>query len=717
MVTIRVWAGLEDLARVGDWRRVLEIASRRSDQLPLNPSEALIAATAAHSVDDTEARLRFLEIATGATDEQLRHLAEVQLAEMVATDDPDLAVDLVTPVFGRGFSWPLREAAAGVAGSAVNTGIEPSQRASLEAAAKRLPRSLRRSLELELALTDPVRGRGRLEKLLAASTRDLAAFEAAEALIAVEEPTAKEEWRVAQTFYRHAMYDRAALMFERLSEVRDGSVPRDEAAFLRGRCAFRRGRWEEAIAWYEKALRWERSLEKKADIEVHIGRCRELTGDLDEAVEAAVRAVRLKTTDDRRLFLARLRLRRGEPALAEQGIVRLRSRSKRARGETMLAVDAVRRGENGTALRRLEKVRRAPWSIPAAVVAAELAASMGDEDTAVRLLGRISPSAGQFWVDQARKVMSSLPETRIEAWRLQREQDVQGADENSLWPALGRWASLEPDPEEIRLLRGLIEAAFASFGSAVNPTFPEGLAGELWSIGLDHESARWDPAGWPKTNAVVSAWTASQLLEHGFPWRATRSADGAWRQAGSEVPTSALPESLRRSLYPLPNPAFVRRAAEEVGVDWSLLAGVAREESRWDPQALSVVGARGLVQLMPATAVAVAEASGLPAPTPDDLFDPRLNLHLGATELGRLVEAFGGRWAPAVAAYNAGEAQAREWLRQCGPDCTSAQYLLNISFGSTRTYTTEVLSATVSYRELYGDGEQAVNGNRKPVSD
>jgi soluble lytic murein transglycosylase len=106
---------------------------------------------------------------------------------------------------------------------------------------------------------------------------------------------------------------------------------------------------------------------------------------------------------------------------------------------------------------------------------------------------------------------------------------------------------------------------------------------------------------------------------------------------------------------------------------------------------------------MPSTAIAVAAASGLPTPEADDLFDPRLNLRLGATELGRLIETFGGRWAPAVAAYNAGEVQARLWLEQCGPDCTNALYLLNISFGSTRAYTADVLSAAVSYEELYGD--------------
>jgi tetratricopeptide (TPR) repeat protein len=717
MAALRVWAGFEDLARAGDWRKVLEIASRRSGQLPLNPAEALIAATAARAVADDEARLRYLDFATGATDEQLRHLAEVQLAEMVAREEPDLAVELVIPAFGRGFPWPLRQAAATAAGSAVKTGLETSTTKSLEAAAKRLPRSLQRGLELELALTDPVRGRQRLERLLSASTRDLVALEAAEALVANQKPTPEERWRVAQTLYRHAMYDRAAPIFEELSEVRDGSVPRDEAAFLHGRCEFRRGRWSEAAEWYQKALRWERSAEKKAEIEVHVGRCRELEGDLDEAVEAAVRAVRLKTTDDRRLFLARLRLRRGEPDLAEQGIARLRSRSKRARGDIMLAVDAVRRGDNETADRWLKRVRRAPWSIPAAVLAAKLAVTRGDDQSALEQLERVTPSAGQFWVDRARDVMNDLSEQRIEAWRVQREQDVNSADEDSLWPALGSWAMLEADPEEIELLRGMVEAAFASYGSAASPTFPDGLAGGLWSIGLKFEAARWDPSGWPKDDAVVSAWTASQFLVNGFPWRATRSADRAWRQAGSGVPTSVLPESLRHSLFPLPYPALVTQVAREAGVNWSLLAGVAREESRWDPRALSVAGARGLVQLMPATAVAVAEAFGLPAPLPDELFDPQLNLRLGATELGRLVEVFDGRWAPAVAAYNAGEAQAREWLQQCGSDCTDTLYILNVSFSATRTYTAGVLSAAKSYRELYGDEGPRDPGRRAAVND
>jgi soluble lytic murein transglycosylase-like protein/Tfp pilus assembly protein PilF len=703
------WSGLEDLARSGDWERVLEIAARRAYQLPLNPTEAMIAARAARAVSDARAEQRFLEIAAGAADDELQRLAEVQLAELVGAEEPARAVALALPAFGRENPWQVRASATEVSLSAVNVGIEPAQRATLEGSLRKLSRSLRRKLELTLALSDSQNGRNRLERLLAASTRDLVALEAAEALNVFDQTTSKERWRIAKTLYRHAMYDRAVPMFEELSAIRNGSVPRDEAAFLRGRCAFRRGRWKEAVEWYQKALSWERSLEKKAEIEVHIGRCFELEGDLDKAADAAVRAVRLKTTDDRRLFLARLRLRRGEPELAEQGLSRLRSRTDRAHGEVMLAVDALKRGDGIAAQRRLEKIRRSPWAIPAAVLSAELAAKNGDADVALELLDRVKGPVDDFWVNQARLVMGGLPQRQIETWRLRREQDVKDADGVSLWRALGRWAVLEPDPGELRLLRGLVDAAFASFGSTTDPAFSPGLAAELWTIGLEREAARWDSAGWPRSNAVESAWTASQMLAHGFPWRSTRVADGAWRQAGSEVPTSVLPEKLRRALYPLPEPALVREAAAKGGVNWSLLAGVAREESRWDPRALSAVGARGLVQLMPSTAVAVAANSGLPRPLADDLFGPSLNLRLGATELGRLIETFGGRWAPAVAAYNAGEVQARLWLDQCGSECTSALYLQNISFGSTRAYTAGVLSAAVSYSELYGNNGRPSN--------
>jgi soluble lytic murein transglycosylase-like protein/tetratricopeptide (TPR) repeat protein len=694
-------AGLADLARSGDWEKVVEVASRRADQLPLSAGEAMIAAYAARALGDLEAEELFLAGVGAGGGSDLDQLADVLTATLIQTADPERAVELALPAFGRDTSWPVREAAAEATIAALAAGITPERRISVEAAARKLPRSLRRRLELELALSDEEQGRQALDQLLAASTRDLAALQAAETLSAFESLTPSERWRIAMTLYRHALYDRAAPIFEELDSIRDKSIPSDEVAFLRGRCAFRGEQWSEAIAWYQKALSRSRTAERRAVMEVHVARCYELSGEMDAAVEAAQRAVRSKTTDERRLFLARLRLRRDEPDLAAQGISRLKSRKYRAQGEVMLAVDALRRGDRASALRRLERVQQRPWAGPAAVLAAELSFRNGDAGDTLAHLERAAGALDEFWGIVARDLMVKLGQHEVDDWRRRSMLEVDSAEGRSRWLALGRWAGLETDQQVLAGIRQRVEAELGWPQRTGILEFEPGLAAELWNIGLGSEAARWDPSGFPRSDTVASTWSAARFLEYGFPRRATRVADGAWRQAGSEVPSRAMPPDIRQALYPFPEPDLVRSSAASGKIDWSLLAAVAREESRWDARALSAVGARGLVQLMPATAIAVAARVGTPEPTRDDLFDPRISLELGAVELGRLVEVFGGQRAPAVAAYNAGEAQAKLWLEQCGEGCNDALYLMNISFASTRGYTANVLSAATVYAEMY----------------
>ena len=73
--------------------------------------------------------------------------------------------------------------------------------------------------------------------------------------------------------------------------------------------------------------------------------------------------------------------------------------------------------------------------------------------------------------------------------------------------------------------------------------------------------------------------------------------------------------------------------------------------------------------------------------------------------LPHLMAEFDGRWAPAVAAYNAGTPQARLWLEQCGQECSDELFLLNISFRATRNYTADVLAGAWLYQVR--DGEKA----------
>lgn len=694
-------AALDDLARSGEWARVLEVASRRGEQLPLNASEAMIAAHAARVLGDKSAEARFLRLVVEGTNADLAKLASVQLAAVLEPDDPSAAVDLALPSFKRGPPWPLRESATTTVSTAVGRGLDADLRATVEGAAGSLSRSLRRRLELTLAKSGSENTRRRLEKLLEASTADLVALEAAEALMAYEPMTSLEKWRVASSLYRHALYERAKPILEELVGVRHTSIPQDQVLFTLGRCAFRQAEWERALEWYRKAETRAVTADRRAEIEVHIGRTHELAGDLDEAVDAAIKAVRFKTTDDRRLFLARLRLRQGEEALAAQGIGRLRGRTARARGDVMLGLGAMRRGDREAALKRFSGVRRRPWSSPAAVFAAELALAGGDHRMVVELLERAAPGFDAFWGQRARAVMASLPDEVVAVWRDKSRREVDEAHGRSSWRALGSWAKLEPDQrqhEDIRRRVGPVLETGKAFSVA---WFRPGLAGELWKIGLETEAGRWDPTGFPTADAGRSAWTAARFAEFGLAWSAVRVADGAWRQAGSEVPMDAFPVEFQKTAYPLPYRHEVEAAATAGGVDWSLVAAVAREESRWNPRALSVVGARGLVQLMPATAAAVADRLGMPAPTHADLFDPLTSLRLGAAELGRLVAEFDGRMAPAIAAYNAGGPQARLWLAQCGPNCSDELFVANISFGATRNYTSTVLEGASVYSKLY----------------
>jgi soluble lytic murein transglycosylase-like protein len=108
-----------------------------------------------------------------------------------------------------------------------------------------------------------------------------------------------------------------------------------------------------------------------------------------------------------------------------------------------------------------------------------------------------------------------------------------------------------------------------------------------------------------------------------------------------------LPASVRR------HEDAIARAAEQHGVDPSLLAIMVYTESRGRADALSPAGARGLLQLMPATAAEIAEVRGLPAPSIARLEDPAYNLDLGAWYMARQLARFGD--VPlALAAYNAG---------------------------------------------------------------
>lgn len=144
-------------------------------------------------------------------------------------------------------------------------------------------------------------------------------------------------------------------------------------------------------------------------------------------------------------------------------------------------------------------------------------------------------------------------------------------------------------------------------------------------------------------------------------------------------------------IYPLPQAELVRTASARHGVDPALCAAIIRSESGWDAQARSWADARGLMQLLPATAEPLARAEGLADFDGDQLFDPAVNVALGARHLGDLLKMFDGDLDAAIASYNAGEDKVTAWWADFERDGVPAiERVERIPYRETRQYVRRV---------------------------
>jgi len=154
--------------------------------------------------------------------------------------------------------------------------------------------------------------------------------------------------------------------------------------------------------------------------------------------------------------------------------------------------------------------------------------------------------------------------------------------------------------------------------------------------------------------------------------------------------------------YPIRNVPTAPEAPEP-----AIVFGITRQESGFDPRVRSGVGARGMMQLMPETAHAVARRIGEPY-SPSMLDEPDYNMRLGAAYLGHVINDFNGSYVMAAAAYNAGPSRPIEWAAYCGDPRTSSvdpvDFIECIPFSETRNYVMRVLEATTVYRARLNGG-------------
>jgi len=162
----------------------------------------------------------------------------------------------------------------------------------------------------------------------------------------------------------------------------------------------------------------------------------------------------------------------------------------------------------------------------------------------------------------------------------------------------------------------------------------------------------------------------------------------------------AVPRAFWEMVYPFGWRSEVSEAAERTGLDPFLVAAVVREESSYYPRAVSRAGARGLMQLMPATAQPMAENRGLAFRNGSLLDEPGANVQLGTSFLAGLVREFGDPRI-ALAGYNAGPKRARQWWKERKTDDVEA-WVEQIPYDETRQYVKKVMFSWEEYKRIYG---------------
>ena len=178
-------------------------------------------------------------------------------------------------------------------------------------------------------------------------------------------------------------------------------------------------------------------------------------------------------------------------------------------------------------------------------------------------------------------------------------------------------------------------------------------------------------------------------------------------------PLDTVPSSFWRLAFPLPYRADLERYARERSLDPYLVAAVVRQESAFNPKAISPSKAYGLTQILPSTGRDLSRKLKVRAFSTRMLFQPSLNLRMGTYYLRWLVDSLDGKWEAALASYNAGKTRAVAWL-SWGDYREPAEFIETIPFNETRNYVQIVLRNAEIYRRLYGQRAAQSTGAAAP---
>jgi soluble lytic murein transglycosylase len=173
---------------------------------------------------------------------------------------------------------------------------------------------------------------------------------------------------------------------------------------------------------------------------------------------------------------------------------------------------------------------------------------------------------------------------------------------------------------------------------------------------------------------------------------------------------AALARGLPLDRFAFPTVGLPDYRAVGPAVEPGVVYAIARQESSFNPRAISSAGAVGLMQVTPAAGRSVANKFGVPYDEKRLLDDQPYNVQLGAAELGDLIKYYRGSYIIAFAGYNAGRGRVKEWIAKYGdprdPKIDPIDWVERIPFSETRNYLQRVLENLQVYRVRFGAGSK-----------
>jgi soluble lytic murein transglycosylase len=209
-----------------------------------------------------------------------------------------------------------------------------------------------------------------------------------------------------------------------------------------------------------------------------------------------------------------------------------------------------------------------------------------------------------------------------------------------------------------------------------------------------------------KADPDSSSWSALAEAEIYASFDETFRALRAMKRAlphASTAPISALPLAYWRILFPEPWWETIRTESAKNNLDPYFVASLIRQESEFNPNAVSRANAYGLMQLLPSVGKSMAREEGLTRFQTFQLLDPETNIRLGTRYLRQMLDHFGGVQEYALAAYNAGENRVTDW-QSAGPYSGLDEFVESIPFTETREYVQAILRNEETYRAIDGFG-------------